>query len=266
MPVGLFREADRRRHLACLGSWYEGASRRGLLEHGPFRVHRFGRAAENERIDALGDPIPIDVPLRDAEGRPATVRVELYGRTEIVSRSLPGSLTCVPRDSARDKDFLGGFLDAVVLSLVPGHHDPAGYEVHVLTASSGDPERLQRRFRDLDAEHARAYLAGLLSDMLGASHAYLLPCEAVFEFLAEAEAKADLGDRRGSQGEHHASAARGTAPCPTSPCTTRPTTTRPGPSSGRRFGLYRDCGGCSHDRTLPEARRFSTASRATGRP
>jgi exodeoxyribonuclease V gamma subunit len=243
MPVGLFREADRRRHLACLGSWHEGAARRDLLRHGPFRVHRFGRAAENERVDTLGDPIPLDVPLTDANGRPVTVRVELYGRTEMVSRSLPGSLTCVTRKDVKDKDFLGGFLDAVVLSLVAGHHEPAaGYHVHVLTGpGGGKPATPQRQFRNLDAEQARAYLAGLLSDVLGAPHAYLLPCEAVFEFLTKKRPVATIIEEMKDDDRKACSSRYG--PVPNFVLYDPPDDDEAEAIIERRFGLYQKCGG-----------------------
>ena len=55
------------------------------------------------------------------QGSSQLVRVELHGRTELIMDELPASITPVVRDKATEKDFLAGFLDAVVLSLLPGH-------------------------------------------------------------------------------------------------------------------------------------------------
>ena len=57
MPVGLFREAERRRHLDCLAAWAASARNQELLGHGPYQVRRFGRARESERVDDLGPAI-----------------------------------------------------------------------------------------------------------------------------------------------------------------------------------------------------------------
>ena len=53
MPVGLFGDVERRRHLACLTGWYEAARQSDLLGAERFLVHRFGRAREDERVEQL---------------------------------------------------------------------------------------------------------------------------------------------------------------------------------------------------------------------
>jgi len=184
MPVGLFRESDRRRHLACLDAWHRGAVDRGLLGRGPFRVQRFGRASEHERVDALRDAIPIEIKVPGSDGTSRSVCVEIHGRTELASAKLPGSLTCLTRDSAREKDFFAGFLDAVVFSLSPGREGPVDdYQAHLLSRSPRPGADHERRFQGIDPAGARDFLTGLLAEMFGAPHAYLLPCEAVFDFL-----------------------------------------------------------------------------------
>jgi exodeoxyribonuclease V gamma subunit len=247
MPVGLFRAADHRSHLGCLGAWCEAARERGLLDRGPYAVHRFGRAAENEPVDLLGPPLLLDVPLRatgggvGVDGSPATVRVELYGRTEMVSAKQPGSLTCVTRDKPKDKDFLAGFLDAVVLSLI-GHHDPAEYQVHLLLGRPGEkPEKLQRRLINIKESCARAYLTNLLSDMLSAPHAYLLPCEAVFKYLnkqipVETTVEELKEDPRSSCSSRY-------GPVPNFALYDPPGDEEAEAMIESRFGLFRDCGG-----------------------
>ncbi len=241
MPVGLFREADRQHHKTCLTAWAESARERELLGHGPYGVRRFGRAGENERVDELGPPIPIDVPFVGADGTTETIRVELHGRTEILSPGLPGSLTCVPRDKPRQKDFLDGFLDAVVLSLID-ENAPAEYQVHVLTGSSGGkPAALKRGLTGINAGRARDYLAGVLSEMLGAQHAYLLPCEAVFDYVSKEIPNAASVEAMVEDAKSACSSRWG--PVPDFTLYEPPDEDSARAMIERRFGLFRDSGG-----------------------
>ena len=99
--------------------------------------------------------------------------------------------------------------------------------MHVLTGSGGGkPEAVQRRLRGIDADRAREFLTGVLADMLGGEHAYLLPCEAVFDYLAKGTPVAESVATMIDDGKRHR-AARGGARCRTSPSTTRPTKTPP---------------------------------------
>ena len=70
IPIGLFGEAERRRHLACLADWNAAARQRDLIGRCGFQVYRFGRAREDERVDRIESPIVLDVPVRrpDAAG------------------------------------------------------------------------------------------------------------------------------------------------------------------------------------------------------
>jgi exodeoxyribonuclease V gamma subunit len=237
MPAGLFREIEQRRHRDWLTTWAAAVRARGLVRSGPYRVRRFGRAGENERADDLGPAIPFDLTITGTDGQARAARVNLFGRTGIVSRALPGSLACVRREGG-DKDFLAGFLDALVLSLIEDI-DLAEFQVHILL---GKPEENVRLLRGIDRGRAREYLAGVLADMLGQRHAYLLPCEAVFAFLSEKQTPI-------------AESVEAMVESDRIPCSSRwgpvPDFTRYDPPSEadaralieRRFGLFRDCGG-----------------------
>jgi exodeoxyribonuclease V gamma subunit len=182
IPIGLFGEAERQRHLAYLTGWSESARRRDLVGRSHFQVYRFGRASEAERVDRLECPIAVDVPMRP--GFPP-VRVELHGRTELVVTELPASITPVVKDTPTEKDFLAGFLDAVVLSLLPGQCAVDIHHAHVIPGGdTTDLAKSHREFRGIDQVKAREFLTNLLADLLGGSHAYLLPCEAVFDYLS----------------------------------------------------------------------------------
>ena len=183
IPIGLFGDAERRRHLACLVGWNESARRRDLIGRSSFHVYRFGHASEAERVDRIEGPIILDVPVR---GSSQPIRVELHGRTELVADELPASITPVVKDKPTEKDFLAGFLDAVVLALLPGHHVPDEYHAHVIPGDDrADLAKSHRVFHGIDQAKAREFLTNLLADLLGGSHAYLLPCEAVFDYLSK---------------------------------------------------------------------------------
>jgi exodeoxyribonuclease V gamma subunit len=177
----MFGEVEEQRHLACLAGWQDWVQRKDLLRFGPFGVYRFGRAAESEHALQVEPALTLEVKL---PGETVPQRVEFYGRTEIVSDKLPGSLTPVARSVPKDKDFLRGFLDAVVLSLLPGHRERTAYQAHVipLPKDGKEPETV-RAFRHIDAARARRFLTDVLADLLGGRHDYLLPCEAVFAYL-----------------------------------------------------------------------------------
>jgi exodeoxyribonuclease V gamma subunit len=240
MPVGLFRHAERRRHRECLSTWAASAQERELLRHGPFRVRRFGRAAENERVDDLGPPLEFAVPLRGSDGATRTETVRLYGRTGYVSTTLPGSVTGVARDRVQHKDFLSGFLDALVASLIE-KRDWAEFDVHVLTASGGPSGKLPRRLRAIEQEPARSYLTEILAEMLGERHAYLLPCEAVFEHLTKD--KTIAGCVESLVEDDRASCSSRWGPVPDFGRYEPPDDETARALIERRFGLFRKCGG-----------------------
>ena len=123
-----------------------------LFNHGPFCIYRFGHAAEAERVDRLESAIPIDIRLTHETDGPRTVRVELFGRTEIQVPELPASIALVVRAKARDSDFLLGFLDAVIFNLVSRQAEIYAYHAHVLTTdSNGDLSKCRRTFCGIDA-------------------------------------------------------------------------------------------------------------------
>ena len=239
MPIGLFGDAERRRHLDYLDAWYADVQRRELIGRGPFGIHRFGRANESERVDRLESPIMLEVPL--GEGI-APVRVELVGRTETVAPHLPASIIPVIRDKPKAKDFLGGFFDAVVLSLLPTQHDPAEHHVDVILSSrEGDTAKSHRTFAGIDQRSARKFLTDLIVDLESESHAYLLPCEAVFEYLSKGTPIETSVERMKDNDQEACSSRYG--PVPDFERFDPPEEHKTQKIIERRFGLFRDAGG-----------------------
>jgi exodeoxyribonuclease V gamma subunit len=242
MPVGLFGDVERRRHLACLTGWHQAARQSDLLGAGRFQVHRFGHAGEDERVEQLESAIPLDVPLSNGPNGPRIIRVELVGRTELVARDLPGSMTPVVRDQARDKDFLAGFFDAVTLSLLPGHHDPAEYHAHVIPNSQErDVSKTHRILHNIDESRATRFLTDLLADLLGRPHDYLLPCEAVFEHLLKGTSIEAIVEKMKESDSPACSSRYG--PVPNFAEYEPPGEDEARGMIERRFGLFRDSGG-----------------------
>jgi exodeoxyribonuclease V gamma subunit len=244
MPVGLFGEVERRRHLDCLAGWHQWARQKDLLQFGPFGVRRFGRAAEAERVEGVEAAIVLDVDLPDAPDRPRTERVELYGRTEIVATALPGSLTPVVRNKEKPKDFLRGFLDAVVLSLLPGHHDRLAHHAHVIPVpKDGEGVRAVRTFQNIDEARARQFLTNVLVDLLGRPHAYLLPCEAVLAYLDPKKKMPIESSVEMFKENEHSKCSSEYGPVPDFRVYDPPDDDEARAMIERRFGLFRDSGG-----------------------
>jgi exodeoxyribonuclease V gamma subunit len=242
-PIGLFGDAERQRHVACLSSWYEHARTHNLVAH-EFRVYRFGAAREAECVDRIEPAISLEVPLQGRPGESRAVRVDLVGRTEIVVPALPVSIIPVPRPEAAARDFLRGFLDAVVLSLLPGHHDPAQYHTHVFVVPrGGNPPNPVRTFHDVDAVRARQFLTDLIGDLLGSPHDYLLPCEAVFDLLDSERKKAIAASVEAMKENPRAACSSRYGPVPNFAQYEPPDEDRARAIIERRFGLFRDSGG-----------------------
>jgi exodeoxyribonuclease V gamma subunit len=163
-PTGLFAERSRLRQAALLSTW-----RRLLVERvGSLPSVRTESYGQNRGQAGVADLLPpVSLATR---GR----TIELYGITELLAGAAIGSITFVAR-APLQKDFLRGFLDGALLAAA-GHGDPVG---HVATVV-GDGVTAARRFPAWSASEARTYLTHLADELYFATHAYLLPCEAVF--------------------------------------------------------------------------------------
>jgi hypothetical protein len=225
--------------LAELTDWHQAASSRHLLEAGPYQICRFGRAAESERIDLLLPPIVLEVP---SSNQPQPVKVELFGRTEILSRKLPGSITPVIRDRVADKDYLRGFFDAVVLSILLDSPDAADYHVDVIPmGKKNDSLDLRRTFHGIDKKQARDYLISLLADLLNGPHVYLLPCEAAFAWISEGKSvRSSVESMKESK---HISCSSRYGPITGFEKYEAPDENKAEAMINRRFGLFRQAGG-----------------------
>lgn len=183
VPVGLFSDLERQKHLSELLAWDEGFHT-SVAEAGAAEVRalRFGQAEEH--VDAqVHEPVLLDVPVRDE-----IVRVELVGRTQpIIAGPRAGSLLLERRkvDKAdaelvrRRRSALKAFLDQVLLAAsgVAADRPHASFLLLSASAEASDFEA----FKPVSQDEARTYLTTLVSDLLNETRAYRLPIEAVLE-------------------------------------------------------------------------------------
>jgi exodeoxyribonuclease V gamma subunit len=199
-PTGVFAGPEREEHRAILAQWRAQFAEAMQGRAADLSVLRVGRAEEQARVDALVDPIVLTLPPRPEEGQPRPVRVEVVGRTEPLTTEPRGSwvlsFRSVPTDRVERlvrerKEALRAFLDHVVLAATG--KPPASHAAFLAVA--GKTSQLSRiDFAPVTRDEAVDYLGRLTSDLLAGSHAYLLPCEAVFRFdlrRGEAETPAE---------------------------------------------------------------------------
>lgn len=182
-PTGFFRQASQTVSETLLRNWID------LLHNtmdGPARAHvvRWGRADEHA-AGSVRDAITLDLP---------GLQVELSGTTQLLLEqhdhraSLRFATGSKYEAGKRDRDTLRAFVDHVALAAGQFCMPHASL---VLLTDGRKAEAHAERFARVDSEQARAYLATVAADLLAGSpdgqgqstgvHAYLLPCEAVFE-------------------------------------------------------------------------------------
>ncbi|MEM9489432.1 MAG: exonuclease V subunit gamma, partial [Myxococcota bacterium] len=175
-PTGLFSELESERHVEILRRWHEHLDELSSPGATPVRMYSFGRGRENSDPGQLLPPIGLSIELPDPAGRTRSVKVELFGRTEAVAADALGSLVLVHGLKTREKHLLRGFIDQLALAAAGIAEGPHGTTV----ISAGDEVR-RYRLAPWTQSEAQDYLGALIGDLLGSSHEYLLPCEAVFD-------------------------------------------------------------------------------------
>lgn len=160
--LGLFGDVAAEADLRQLVRWAEALAAHGAA--GPWTRLAFGRAS----VDGarLHEPIALDVTIGGASRR-----VELVGTTELLGGpALERSLVLVNRN-VRPDHHLRHALDHVALAAAGV---TAGRRRDALVLGDKAVARGQPAW---DQATARAYLAALCGELLGAGHAYLLPFE-----------------------------------------------------------------------------------------
>jgi exodeoxyribonuclease V gamma subunit len=188
-PSGVFARGERADALRALETWKSQLEQRGVALDS-LVMHRFGRAGEHARPARAHEAVVIDVDVPDASGKVHHVRAEIQGRTLPVGTREEGAVSVTlakranepPREewarAGRKRSLLRSFVDHAVLA---ASGEPLGpCEGLVVVASQEGPVPEEMRFRALTPDAAKSWLRGVVRELLGAPHAYFLPCEAVF--------------------------------------------------------------------------------------
>jgi exodeoxyribonuclease V gamma subunit len=134
--------------------------------------------------------LALDVDVFGPGGVARIVRAEIAGRSLPKANDGGVSLTMLRRGkekkddvwarAGRDRAALRAFVDHAVLSGA-GVTDGRRHESLVVVAWPDDEAILERcEFAPMSRDEAVVWLRGLVRELLGAPHAYFLPCEAVF--------------------------------------------------------------------------------------
>jgi hypothetical protein len=193
-PTGLYAAAEHPRQHAVLDGWL--AELAALASAGTTATPsflRFGRPTMRAGHPVVpAAPVLLEIPPPEGHGSEPLV-IEVVGRTELkLGPDAPASLTFTSRrDNAPVRlfrDRLRVFIDHVVRAAA-GLEAP--HTAHVIWAHGERHTTSTVNFLPLPPEHARAYLGGLIGELLAGAttvagwasglHPYLLPCEAIFE-------------------------------------------------------------------------------------
>ena len=168
-PVGVFGSAARGKDLDTLRAWREQL---GPIAVGAATRLAFGRSTS--KVADLRAAIPLDL----GGGR----SVRLVGQTELLLAAAGRYTSVVPLVGVATKKghhHLRGAFDHVVLAAAglatQGHS-------HVLLDRNGDAYRVEHA--PWTAEEARAFLAGLVTELLDTPHGYALPFDQLERALA----------------------------------------------------------------------------------
>ncbi len=176
-PVGPFekvaKEADLRKFELCIRQ----AKNAGITSLDGWHQIQLGAAREFANVDCRMDALSFDV---CPPGGRVTRRVKLQGVVGPISDALDRSFRCIPGHEARARNFLDGFLGAIVLAAA-GKEMPRQFVAAVLGGDK-DATKAEKFTRPLEvpkADDARKYLSGLIQDLLFGSNHYFLPIDAV---------------------------------------------------------------------------------------
>ncbi|MCG8422711.1 MAG: exodeoxyribonuclease V subunit gamma [Proteobacteria bacterium] len=178
-PTGLFSELEQECHIDILGRWHRHLHELTDGQPGSFRAYSFGRGRENADPGVLLPPIDLTIALPDAAGQERPIKVELFGQTEAMDVETVGSLVLVHGTKVYEKHGLRGFIDHLALAAAGITTDRS----HPATVISAGEQKARYQLAPWSQSDALEYLGLLIADLLGSSHEYLLPCEAVFEQL-----------------------------------------------------------------------------------
>lgn len=203
IPAGDLGQALRGRHLSILEGWLSRLSELAGRKAGQggsagppdlFRI-RLGHSSRKDSAELVCDPLLLEVPCTGPENTERIVQVRISGLTEGLLDNRLIAISPVIRKAPRagyTKDtianfryFLRGAITLAILAATgqAGHSERQALALYA--DGKNDPGELRFRLRPPDPGKARAWLSALAADLLSGHHAYLLPCEAVYQEFSE---------------------------------------------------------------------------------
>ncbi|HXW84324.1 MAG TPA: exodeoxyribonuclease V subunit gamma, partial [Candidatus Binataceae bacterium] len=187
-PAGEFGEAERRADQLLYAQWREQAARAGCGNTGDFSEVALGHA-ENPAQGTLRTVsyVDLDVRLRAAGPELLPQRVRIFGRAGHFAPDLATGMHCVLRNKPKPHDFHAMILGAIALAAA-GECMPTEFRAQLL-GSEGENKRppWTRLLKTPTQAEARAYLSGLVADLLSNENHYFLPIEAIAEIFVRGD-------------------------------------------------------------------------------
>jgi exodeoxyribonuclease V gamma subunit len=188
-PSGVFARGERGDHVRTLEDWKRGLDAAGV-DVDSIEVRRFGRAGEHARSHHAHPSLVLDLELADAAGVAQRVRAEIGGRTLPMGGDAEASVILHKRakkpgskewdDADLERMILRAFVDHAVLSATGVAAGRARRCVTLVASRDDDVHPDHATLAPMSQDEATIWLRDLVKDLLGAPHAYFMPCEAVF--------------------------------------------------------------------------------------
>ncbi|MFU8795504.1 MAG: hypothetical protein ACNA7Z_09035, partial [Dethiobacteria bacterium] len=199
IPVGTLGEVIEKRHFEVIEGWGSSlAEAINLHNLGadiaslPLRLRRvrFGRSYEQGICETVIEPLEFKIAVKGPDNELRPLKVKITGSTDGLTEDLSTSLNFQPKKPPSGKDpatlgrtfryLLKGIIEHAALAAA---EITSSSERRILSIYARTPSESGIRGLHLtspDPQKARCWFADLLTDLIGDTHAYLLPCEAVF--------------------------------------------------------------------------------------
>jgi exodeoxyribonuclease V gamma subunit len=193
-PVGLPGRVMMEKHLQILSGWQRELANLTINQKSAhLKRVRFGRPYGQGCAGTVFDPLLLKVPsiccgTSEIED---LVQVRVSGLTEGLLATNMASVILQPATPPSSpgsrgqlvriyKLMLRGIIDHILLSAVEAAGSEPRRVMLIYADGSGESRSFSLNLLPLDAASAHDWLTGVATDLLNGSHAYLLPCEAVF--------------------------------------------------------------------------------------
>jgi exodeoxyribonuclease V gamma subunit len=192
-PSGVFAQGERFDHMRVLTAWRDAL----VADEVPLdslALHRFGRAGELSHADVVHAPLVIDVDYVDPAGIKRFVKAQVVGRLLPLGPDAAVSVTLAKRANEGERDWAAAdrkrvtvraFVDHAILSAAGVRPGERHRSLHVLTIP-GKGGIYREELAPLGQDDATKWLRERIRELLAESHAYFLPCEAIFKHAADA--------------------------------------------------------------------------------